>query len=151
MADKFIKIFTIGFTKKTAEEFFSLLQNNKIDMLVDTRLRPDTQLSGFAKGRDLSYLLRNLIQCDYRHMSLMSPTDELLDQYRKDKSWELYEKEFNQLLEKRDLIASLDQSWWANHRCCLLCSEHEPEHCHRRLVAEYIASYWPNVEVVHLL
>ncbi len=145
-----IHLFTIGFTQKTAEEFFGLLQRNHVQILVDIRLKPDSQLSGFAKGRDLPYFLQNLIGCDYAYMPLMTPAEDILQQYRQDSSWEHYEIAFNRLLLERDLIAHLDREWWRTHRACLLCSEHEPDHCHRRLVAEYMAAHWPEVEI-HLI
>lgn len=146
-----IQLYTIGFTKKTAQEFFTLLDKNGVTTLVDTRLKPDTQLSGFAKGRDLPYFLRNLIGCDYRSMPEMSPTEDLLGQYREDKSWDEYEVGFRDLLEERSLITQLDRSWWEAQSACLLCSEHEPDHCHRRLVAEYLAAHWHGVTIHHLI
>lgn len=146
-----MQLFTIGFTQKTAEQFFSLLSNNNVQVLVDTRLKPDSQLSGFAKGRDLPYFLKNLIACDYRAMPSMSPTDDLLSGYRENKSWANYEVAFNHLLQERNLIAQLDRTWWQSTRACLLCSEHEPEHCHRRLVAEYMAAHWGDIEINHLM
>jgi uncharacterized protein (DUF488 family) len=151
MSNPKIQLYTIGFTQKTAEQFFGLLQDNGVHVLVDTRLKPDTQLSGFAKKRDLPYLLKHLIDCDYRYEPLMCPTDELLNGYRDDHSWPNYERDFKHLLETRNLIAHLDKAWWAAHPACLLCSEHEPEHCHRRLVAEYMKTHWPEVEIHHLM
>jgi uncharacterized protein (DUF488 family) len=148
---KSIRLYTIGFTQKSAEQFFGLLRDNGVKVLVDIRLKPDSQLSGFAKGRDLPYFLKHLIDCDYRYMPQMAPTDELLTRYRDDKSWSNYEVAFNQLLQERNLIVRLDREWWAAHPACLLCSEHEPDHCHRRLVAEYIAAHWPEVEIVHVM
>jgi len=127
------------------------LYNHNITILVDTRLKPSSQLSGFARGVDLPYFLENLIQCDYQHALLMSPTDELLSRYREEKDWEQYERAFVSLLYERDVINTIQKDWWAAHKICLLCSEHEPEHCHRRLVAEYIASYWSDVEIHHLI
>jgi uncharacterized protein (DUF488 family) len=144
-------LYTIGFTQKTAEEFFTLLQSNGVKVLVDIRLKPDSQLSGFAKGRDLPYFLRHLTGCDYLHQPLMCPTDELLNRYREDKSWANYEVDFNRLLNERNVIAHLDRAWWAANPACLLCSEHEPDHCHRRLVAEYMAAHWPEVRIIHLM
>ena len=146
-----IPLYTIGFTQKTAEQFFTLLQSNGVKALVDTRLKPDSQLSGFAKGRDLPYLLRHLINCDYAHQPLMSPTDDLLNRYREDKSWASYETDFTRLLNERNLMAYLDRAWWAANTACLLCSEHEPDRCHRRLVAEYVAAHWPEVQIIHLM
>lgn len=146
-----MRLYTIGFTQKTAEQFFGLLATSGVQVLVDTRLKPESQLSGFAKGRDLPYFLKNLIGCGYVAMPSMSPTDELLNGYRDNKSWGDYEVAFKKLLDERNLIAQLDRVWWQNNAACLLCSEHEPEHCHRRLVAEYMAAHWGDVEIVHLM
>lgn len=146
-----VEIYTIGFTKKTAETFFGLLQNSGMTVLLDTRLKPNSQLSGFARGNDLPYLLKRLSGCEYRHVPLMAPTEELLKQYRKEKLWANYERAFCKLLDERQLIAHLDRLWWGRQRVCLLCSEHEPDFCHRRLVAEYIARHWKEVTICHLV
>lgn len=146
-----VELYTIGFTQKTAEQFFGLLRRHHVTTVVDTRVHPDSQLSGFARKRDLPYLLRELANCDYLHRLDMAPTEALLKQYRQDKSWALYEAAFNTLLEERRLVENLDKAWWAAQRACLLCSEHEPDHCHRRLVAEYLAAQWEKVEIIHLM
>jgi uncharacterized protein (DUF488 family) len=146
-----IHLFTIGFTEKTAAFFFGLLKDNQVGVLVDIRLSPDSQLSGFAKKRDLPYFLRHLADCDYVYQETMAPTKTLLETYRQDKSWEDYEIKFKALLEERDLINHLDRTWWQNHRACLLCSEHLPDYCHRRLVAEYIQHHWTETQIHHLI
>lgn len=146
-----IQLYTIGFTQKSAEQFFNLLKSNHVNVLVDIRLHPDSQLSGFAKARDLPYFLRELIGCDFRAQRLMSPTEDILKQYRSDSDWAKYEAAFKALLQERDLVKQLDRAWWAAHKACLLCSEHTPEKCHRRLVAEYLAEQWSDVEIHHLM
>lgn len=146
-----IALFTIGFTRKPAAVFFGLLKSACVSVLVDVRLRPDSQLSGFARRGDLGYFCRELAGCEYRHQPDMTPTATLLDAYREHKSWDEYARAFNALLDQRELAAQLDGTWWASQRACLLCSEHEPEHCHRRLVAEYLQALWPNIEIIHLM
>lgn len=146
-----IQLYTIGFTQKSAQAFFALLESHQVQVVVDTRLKPNSQLSGFAKKRDLRYFLKTLIQCDYIHNLDMAPTNDLLSTYRQDKNWERYEQSFNQLLIERDLITNLDYDWWIQHRVCLLCSEHEPNFCHRHLVANYLTAHWKSVEIQHLM
>lgn len=146
-----IHLYTIGFTQKSAQAFFELLHANQVQVLVDIRLKPDSQLSGFAKKRDLPYFLKSLINCDYTHHLDMAPTNDLLVEYRQDGDWGHYERGFNRLLDERALITTLDRTWWESHHACLLCSEHEPDFCHRRLVAEYLATHWNNVEINHLM
>ncbi len=145
-----MKLYTIGFTQKTAQQFFDLLHAHKIECLVDIRLRPDGQLSGFTKKEDLRYFLKTIIGCDYRHFLELAPSDELLKTYRADHDWGSYEVSFNQLMDERDIPAALDRSLFEEKTCCLLCSEPTPDHCHRRLVAERLAQAWQPVEIIHL-
>jgi uncharacterized protein (DUF488 family) len=147
-----IAVFTIGFTKKSAEDFFQKLCASGVKRVIDVRLHNVSQLAGFAKKDDLRYFLQRLCGIEYIHAPLLAPTQELLDVYRKQKgAWETYEKEFLQLMESRrveDQVARelVDQA-------CLLCSEAEPEHCHRRLVAEYLRDKWQDaaVEITHII
>jgi uncharacterized protein (DUF488 family) len=145
-----MKLFTIGFTKKSAERFFGLLRDNTVECLVDIRLHPGGQLAGFAKSDDLAYFLRELAGCSYTHMPQLAPSDEVLSSYRKDHKWPVYVQRFEALMDERDIPHSLNRSLFEQQRCCLLCSEATPEQCHRRLVAERLAANWPGVEIVHL-
>jgi len=146
-----MRIFTIGFTKKSAEEFFTLLENSGVNRLIDVRLNNSSQLAGFSKGRDLSYLLNKILGIDYIHIVELAPTREILDAYKKKQiTWFEYEKEFLTLLEQRkpQLVEEIDNL----DQICLLCSEEFSHQCHRRLVAEYIQKVNPevNIEIVHL-
>jgi uncharacterized protein (DUF488 family) len=146
-----MKIYTIGFTKKSAERFFELLEENKIDRLIDIRLKPGGQLAGFAKQGDLAYFLRELIDCEYHHLDFLAPSEDILKTYRQDKDWDRYERRFEALMDERDVLDRLDPALFIEGTCCFLCSEDTPDQCHRRLVAERLARSWPDVEVVHLV
>ncbi len=145
-----MKLYTIGFTKKSAKQFFELLHDNGVECLVDIRLHPDGQLAGFTKKGDLPYFLDELIGCDYRHELRLAPSDEILKAYRKDRNWAKYEVAFDQLMEQRGIPGTLDRTLFEEKVCCLLCSEDKPEKCHRRLVAERLAHAWGDVEIIHL-
>lgn len=147
-----MKIYTIGFTQKSAEQFFELIKSNGIELLVDIRLNNKSQLAGFTKGTDLSYFLREICGTKYVHCDEFAPTKELLSGYQKGTvSWAEYETVFDQIMEKRGAYKKFLQRFQPFDKVCLLCSEPTPEHCHRRLVAEKIQSSSPeNVEVVHL-
>jgi len=145
-----MKLHTIGFTQKTAQQFFELLQKNKIERVVDIRLRPEGQLAGFTKKDDLKYFLHTILACDYRHLISLAPTDEILKGVRADHDWAKYEKAFEALMDERGIPEILDRMLFEEKTCCLLCSEATPDHCHRRLVAARLARAWKDVEIVNL-
>lgn len=146
-----MKIYTIGFTKKTASEFFGLLHDHGVNCLVDIRLHPGSQLAGFAKREDLAFFLARINGCQYVYLPELAPTKDLLSNYRQDKDWAGYESAYNSLMDERNVPASLDRHLFEDFTCCLLCSEAAPDHCHRRLVAERIHEVWQSVEIFHLI
>ena len=144
-----VKIVTIGFTKKTAEEFFTRLIRAGVKRVIDIRLNNVSQLAGFAKRDDLRYFLRTIGGIDYHHRPDLAPTQQILDDFKKNKgSWSDYEHDFRALLAARK--AEMNITPELLDEGCLLCSEDKPLQCHRRLVAEYLLSKWRNVEIVHL-
>jgi len=144
-----VKLFTIGFTKKPAEVFFSRLQQSGVRRVVDVRLNNVSQLAGFAKKDDLRYFAKAICGIDYVHLPVLAPTAEILDPYRKGNGgWERYERQFVELLHGRDAARDLERESFSN--ACLLCSEEKPHHCHRRLVAEYLREQWGDIEIVHI-
>ncbi|MDJ0729522.1 MAG: DUF488 domain-containing protein [Crocosphaera sp.] len=146
---KTINLSTIGFTKKTAQEFFELLKKAKVKRVIDTRLNNVSQLAGFAKKKDLQYFLKEIADIDYIHLIDLAPTKDILDDYKKKKGeWSVYEKRFKDLITKREIEKKLAPEIIEDS--CLLCSEAKPHHCHRRLVAEYLSNHWGNINIVHL-
>ncbi len=146
-----MKLYTLGFTKKSAQTFFGLLREHRVGRLVDIRLRPDGQLAGFAKRDDLAYFLAELAACDYRHLPILAPTDDILTAYRADHDWDRYVRRFEALMDERGIPQTLDRGLFAERPCCLLCSEATPDRCHRRLVAERLARHWRETEIAHLV
>jgi uncharacterized protein (DUF488 family) len=145
-----VEIYTIGFTQTTAERFFDRLRAADVRRLLDVRLNNTSQLSGFAKAADLPFFLRELLDASYRHEPLLAPTQELLDAYKKRRGdWSTYERGFLALMEERRVHEVLSPSDF-ERRTALLCSEPTADHCHRRLVVEFLASRWPDVRIVNL-
>ncbi|MCF2643500.1 DUF488 domain-containing protein [Roseburia hominis] len=134
-----MNIYTMGFTQKNAEQFFGIIRENEIEMLIDVRLNNQSQLAGFTKGKDIVYFLKELCNCNYDHNIAYAPTKEILQQYKKNNiSWEEYEKRYNNLIKSREIESSFKSKYSQYTRVLLLCSEATPEHCHRRLLAEYL-------------
>jgi uncharacterized protein (DUF488 family) len=145
---------TIGFAGKTAQEFFALLEEAGVERLIDIRQNRGGQLSGYAKHPDLSYFLQKIAGIEYVHEPLLAPTPELLKTYRKNKDWPAYETAFLTLMHARGVPQSLSTASWPS-KVALLCSEAEPEQCHRRLVADLLSTRWRSeghdVEIRHLI
>jgi len=144
-----VRIHTIGFTRKPARTFFELLRESGAKRLIDIRLNNVSQLAGFTKRDDLEFFLAELCGINYTHDLRLAPTKPMLDAYKKRAvTWEQYERSFIDLMAERRVEQSLSRELLDNS--VLLCSETTARHCHRRLVAEYLADNWDDVEIAHL-
>lgn len=143
-----MRIFTIGFTKTTAENFFLRLKGSGARKIIDVRLNNVSQLAGFAKRNDLKYFAKVICEMDYQHFPALAPTQDILDGFKKrGGSWADYERKFLDLMARRQIEKIAREQLDGG---CLLCSEDKPHHCHRRLVAEYLKEKWSDVEIKHL-
>lgn len=139
----------MGFAGKSAAEFFELLRINRVRRVLDVRLHNTSQLAGFTKKDDLKYFLRELCNMEYFHVTELAPAPELLKAYRKPPhDWEAYASGYLRLLADRDVANQIDRKLFKDG--CLLCSEERPDHCHRRLAAEYLQAHWKNIKISHL-
>lgn len=144
-----MKLLTLGFTKKSAEEFFGRLKQSGASRLVDVRLNNVSQLAGFTKKDDLRFFTKAICGLPYLHLPTLAPTQAMLDDYKKAKEgWDSYERRFLDLMRERKIELNVPKEQLEG--ACLLCSEDRPDHCHRRLVAEYLKRHWGDVEIVHL-
>ena len=146
-----ITFYTIGFTKKSAEQFFGLLRNNGVKQLVDVRISNSSQLAGFAKGKDLEFFTNKICHIPYKHIIDFAPTKELLDRWHKNEvTWPEYVEIYTQILKDRDVAKKYGAK--AFDGACFLCSEDTPKQCHRRLLAEYLQKHSKEkVQIVHLI
>jgi uncharacterized protein (DUF488 family) len=145
-----MEIYSIGFTQKSAGEFFGKLKSHGIERLLDVRLNNTSQLSGFAKQSDLAYFLHEICNCAYEHEPLLAPEQRMLDAYKKQKGdWDDYANAFLKLMRSRKIESAISHESF-HQKTVLLCSEPTAEHCHRRLVLEYLQRSWANVIIHHL-
>ena len=145
-------LYTIGFAGKNAETFFGLLMQNKIRTLVDIRLNNRSQLAGITKAADLPWFLTTIGQINYTYQPELAPdTDLLKDYHRKTLDWQDYTVRFASLLKTRHTDKLLRKLWFELDKpICLLCSEAEADHCHRKLVAEHISKLIRKIQIVNL-
>ncbi len=141
-------LFTIGFSQKSAEEFFKILKANNIIRLIDIRLNNKSQLAGFTNVKHFAYFLK-IHDIEYLHRPDMAPSKELLNGY-KDKSipWREYEVLYNEILVKRNIIENIE--WDIFENSVLLCAEPTADKCHRRLLAEYLAQHNNEIKIKHI-
>lgn len=148
-AEPAVSLWTIGFTARTAAEFFIALRDAGIRRVIDVRLNNTSQLSGFTKRRDLPFFLRELCDAAYEHQPLLAPTQELLTAYRENGDWDRYAAAFGALLAERGVEGLLERAHFTVPTA-LLCSERSATRCHRSLVAQYLRERWGTVEVIDL-
>lgn len=146
-----ITLYTIGFTKKSAEHFFNLLRDNNVKQLVDVRISNNSQLAGFAKGKDLEFFVNEICHIPYKHITDFAPSKELLDQWHKQEvSWDEYQTIYTGMLKERNILRKYGVKCFDGS--CFLCSEDTPEQCHRRLLAEYMEKNCKEqVKIIHLI
>jgi uncharacterized protein (DUF488 family) len=145
-----VEIATIGFTKSSAESFFGRVTASGIRRLGDVRLRNTSQLAGFAKKDDLAYFLARLCGAEYVELPLLAPEDHTLDAYRGGTlPWAEYERRYIALLDGRNVTRTFIRSEW-EPGIVFLCSEDQPDRCHRRLAAEYFEAAWADISIRHL-
>lgn len=144
-----MKVFTIGFTKKNAEQFFTRLRQPGLVRLVDIRLNNVSQLAGFTKKEDLRFFLREIVKIDYAHVVDLAPNQAILEEYKKNgEDWAKYEQQFLALMATRQVEVTVSKELVDGG--CFLCSESTPDRCHRRLAAEYLKAKWGNLQIEHL-
>jgi uncharacterized protein (DUF488 family) len=143
-------IYSIGFTHKSASEFFETLKANGIERLLDVRLSNTSQLAGFTKQADLQYFLKMICGAAYEHEPLLAPSEELFRAYRKEGgSWDALVKGYLKLLKERKVEDVLSRASFSK-KTVLLCSEATAEQCHRRLALEYLQKHWGGITIRHL-
>ena len=141
-----MKLFTIGYSKKSAEEFFDLLRANNVKRVVDIRRHNTNQLAGFTKKDDLAWFLSVIADIDYQHVLELAPSEDLMHAYRKEGlPFDEFSAQLRTQFDEREMPtkATFD-------RAALLCSEADPSTCHRLIAAQYLAEKWSGVEIIHL-
>tara|TARA_Y100000588_G_C13858178_1_gene755029 strand:+ start:230 stop:658 length:429 start_codon:yes stop_codon:yes gene_type:complete len=118
-----VRLFTIGYTKKSAEEFFGMLKENKIEKLIDIRESNTNVYAGYTMKQNLPFFLSNILGIEYIEMKTLAPTKEIRKIYHEDKlnNWHLYEDEYIKLLDRRDIKSLIDKDILDSG--VLLCSE----------------------------
>lgn len=145
-----MKLYTIGFTGKTAREFFGLLNSADAGYLADIRLRNNSQLAGFTKRGNIEYFTEKLTGMTYVELPFLAPSEQMFKDIKSGGAWSIYERQYARLMEQRDGAGQFPAEL-LKHGVVLLCAEPTPDNCHRRLAAEHLkATRFPELEILHL-
>jgi uncharacterized protein (DUF488 family) len=144
-------IYTIGYTKKSAEGFFNLLKQHNIRQIVDIRENNTSQLAGYTKMNDLRFFAKEILNASYIHLPELAPDKDIRENYKKNKEWHKYEEGFLRLMQMRGIVEKFKDANIFIAPYVLLCSEPLADNCHRRLVAElFKEAIYPDSIIIHL-
>jgi uncharacterized protein (DUF488 family) len=154
-----VRIYTIGFAGKSAKAFFALLKDAGVEKLIDIRRSNNTLFAGFTRARDLPFLLERLCGIAYVYEPEFAPSTELLRDYQKrlkhskkdPDAWPEYTRSFHKEITGRPIAELFRRHAAGQDNVCFLCAEAAADHCHRRLLAEYICQQaGGKLEIEHL-
>ena len=145
-----MKLYTIGFTGKSAREFFGLLNGTDAKFLADIRLKNNSQLAGFTKRGNIDYFTEELTRMTYLELPFLAPSEAMFKEYKMEGDWKLYVSRYAALMRERDSAAQFPAEL-VDRGVVLLCTEPTPDKCHRRLAVEHLQHMlFPNVKIIHL-
>ena len=153
-----MKVFTIGFKGRSAEDFLLALKNAGVQKLIDARRKNSSQLAGFTKGPDLRFFLQECLRISYEHIPEFAPSEELLREYqsrvgktkKNDAAWAYYSERFRCEVLSEQIIERFQKAANDFNVICLLCSEETADRCHRRLLVEHFKRHLPSLQIQHL-
>jgi len=119
--EKLKEIYEVSAYETTAATFFTTLIEHKTSLVLDVRLKNESQLCGFTKKRDLEYLISQITQAKYIHDLEFAPTPELLERYIGHwLDWEQYAVAYQALLEQRNALLNFKRAYLPYDSICLL-------------------------------
>jgi uncharacterized protein (DUF488 family) len=127
------RVFTLGYGGRKPDELTALIRDRGIKTVVDVRLRPDRAAMGvYQKAKTPEKGIEKLLRdtgSTYVWLAELGNLFVGLDDW---------EARYSRLLEKAgDLL--VERLIPLAGPVCLLCCEKDPAHCHRRLIAEFLA------------
>ena len=140
---------TIGTQGQHDEPFRGLLRRHSVDAVIDIRLHSEGRYFKFASGTHIRALVEG-VGLAYRHEVAFAPTAAMLKAYKAGAAWTSYESAYENLIVERQMGDLWTAEYSRYERPCLLCAEVDPAHCHRRLLAEFLAKEF-GVSIVHLV
>lgn len=139
---------TIGYEKTELDDFIATLQAASVECVIDVRELPLSRKRGFSKTA-LGQALEGA-GIRYVHLKALGdpkPGRDAARAGRFDEFSAIYRKHLATPEAQEALV--LAGEFLETAKCCLLCYERDPEHCHRKVVAESLSHAY-TADVLHL-
>lgn len=142
------EIFTIGYEAAEISDFLETLSSAGIERLLDVRAVPASRRQGFSKNALQARL--NEIGIEYTALQSLGDPKPGRDAARAGRHNEFRAIYSNHLkTEKAQAALDTARQLAIADRCCLLCYEFDPLHCHRTMIAANLACRY-GIGVTHL-
>jgi hypothetical protein len=130
-------LFTIGYEGITIEQYLNILIKNNVRVLCDVRNNPLSRKFGFSKNSLQKYL--GNIGIEYVHLPELGIKSEKRNNLSSDEDYRnLFVDYEASLPDQKDHLEQLFQLLVTKGRIALTCFEHDPSHCHRHVVRDYL-------------
>jgi hypothetical protein len=139
-------LFTIGYEGLSVERYLNILIRNDVRILCDVRKNPLSRKFGFSKCNLQKYLPN--IGIEYVHLPELGIASEKRSNLSSDDDYRNLFKKYKASLPKcRDYLERIYQLLQTKNRIAITCFEHEPLHCHRHVIRDYLKeNYAVNVK-----
>ncbi|MFP4636112.1 MAG: DUF488 family protein [Nitriliruptoraceae bacterium] len=139
-------LYTVGYERRDLDELIELLEQHRVEQLIDVRFNASSRKPGYAKSR-LSQALATA-GIGYRHLSALGNPRENREPLRRGEPDAIaaYRARLDEAPDAVEVVARAA----ADHDVALLCYERDPSGCHRALVADAVVQLAPSVNLHHL-
>lgn len=127
-------LFTLGYEGLSFQSYFEILEDNRVQILVDVRQNPLSRKPGFSKTALGAHCERQNIR--YLHLQSLGCPLPIRNNYRENGEWEVYTRDYLAHLETQSAFLKDLAALVETQNCCLMCFEADANFCHRSFVAQ---------------
>jgi len=144
------KIYTIGYEKRTIDQYISELTNAKVDILIDVREYAWSYKRGFCKTK----LSQSLSEANIKYIHLKEAGNPK-EIRRSSESIESCLKKYRRYLTKtqsgiKEISEIIGDAKRDKQTICLTCFEREHTCCHRSVITDVLQYSFNGIKILHL-